>query len=158
VKRPTSILLLILCPMLLTGSAAMAKGPAPEGRTYFVYVMGLNDDPYEADADCLTFDATHACAIDDLFCLTWQRAQGGLQTNRESGFTIVAEIDDDGLIIAMEGQGRVNSRGKRSSISVVARAAALGVQLNFVFAGRQVGRSRCLRMVEDFYEAQTAAP
>jgi len=157
VKRPISILLLIPCAVLLTGSTAMAKGPAPEGRTYFVYVMGLNDDPYEADADCLAFDATHACAIDDQICLTWQRAERGLQTNRESGFSVAAEINDDGLIITMKGQGRVNARGRKSSISVAAWAEALGFEQNFVFAGRQVGRARCLGMVEDFYEAQTAA-
>lgn len=157
-KRSISILLLILCATLITGSSAMAKGPAPEGRTYFIYVMGLNDDPYQADADCLAFDATQACSVDDQVCLAWQRAARGLQTNRESGFSIAAQLNDDGLIITMEGQGRVNSRGRKSSIAVAARAEALGFDFNFIIAGRQVGAGRCLRMVEDFYEAQAAAP
>ena len=156
-KQPTSVLLLTLCAMLITGSTAMARGPAPEGRTYFIYVMGLGDDPYEVGAECLTFDAVLACSLNQN-CLNWERAEGGLQTNKESGFSVAAELDDDGLIIAMEGQGRVNSRGRRSSISVVARASALGAQLNYVIAGREVGRGRCRRMVEDFYDAQTAAP
>ena len=156
-KRPTAILILTLCAMLLTGSSAMAGAPAPEGNTYFIYVIGLEDDPYEASADCLIFDATHACTLDDQVCLTWQRTEGGLQYNKESGLSFAAEIDDDGLIITVEGQGRVDSRGRRSSISVVGRVAALDVQMNFAFAGRQVGRNRCLRMVEDFFEAQAAA-
>ncbi len=155
-RRPISILLLILCAMLLTSTTAMARSPAPEGRTYFIYVMGLNDDPYEVDADCLAFDETLACSLNQN-CLSWQRADGGLQTNNESGFLLVGDLDDDGLIVTMEGQGRVNSRGRRSSISVVTRASALGFQLNFAMAGRDVGRSRCRRMVEDFYEAQTVA-
>lgn len=156
-KRRISILLLILGAMLLTGSTTMARGLPPEGRIYFVYVMGLNDDPYEASADCLEFDETQACSVDDQFCLTWQRTEGGLQTNRAFGISFAAEIDSDGLLITMEGQGRVESRGRRSSISAVGRAAALDVQVNFVFSGREVGRSRCLGMVEDFFEAQAAA-
>lgn len=151
-KRPISILLLTVGAMLLTGSATMAKGPPPEGRTYFVYVMGLEDDLYDISADCLEFDETQACSIGDQFCLTWQEAEGGLHTSKAFGISFAAEIDSDGLLITMEGQGRVETRGRRSSISAVGRAAALDVQLNFTFSGRDVGRSRCLRMVEEFYE------
>lgn len=156
-KRSTSILLLILGAMLLSGSATLAKDLPPEGRTYFVYVMGFEQDPYEVFADCLEFDETQACSLDDLFCLTWQKTEGGLQTSRAFGISFAAELDSDGLLITMEGQGRVESRRRRSSISAVGRAVALGQQLNFAFSGREVGRSKCLRMVEDFFEAQAAA-
>ena len=156
-KKILSILLLILGAMLLTGSTTMARGLPPEGRTYFVYVMGLNDDPYEASADCLEFDEDQACSLDDQFCLRWQETEGGLRTNKAFGISFAAEIDSDGVLITMEGQGRVESRGRRSSISAVGRAAALGVQLNFVFSGREVGRRKCQSMVEDFFEAQAAA-
>ena len=147
----------MLLAILVTGSTAVAGAPAPEGRTYFVYIMGLNDDPYEVGVDCLAFDATQACSLDDEICLAWERAEGGLQTRKESGFSIVTEIDDDGLILTLEGQGRVNSRGGRSSISVAADVTALDVHLNFVFAGRQVGKNRCLRLQEEFLAAQAAA-
>lgn len=149
-NRLTPILLLILCAVLITGTTAEAKGPPPEGRTYFVYVTGLDEDPYAAQADCLTFDATEACTPDGQTCLTWERTTGGLQTNKESGISLTAQIDEDGLIITLESQGRVDSRGSKSSIAVVGHATALDGQLNFTFSGRQVSRGRCLRMVEAF--------
>ena len=153
-RRTASILALVLPLVLLAGSTAAAGAQAPQGRTYFVWVMGLNDDTYDADVDCLTFDATEACSSDGEVCLAWQRAEGGVQARKQSGFSFETEIDDDGLIITMDGQGRVDDRGKGSSISMVARAAALDLQLNFVVSGRQARRSRCLRMVEDFYAAR----
>jgi len=143
--------------MLLLSPTAMAKNPVPEGRTYFIFIMGLDDDPYGIDVDCLTFDANQACTPDGEICLDWQRTQGGVQTNKEVGFALNTQFDQDGLIIRMEGQGRIESRGRNSSLSAVVRAAALSEQLNFTFAGRQVKRSRCLRLAEEF-RAQPAGP
>jgi len=151
-NRPISILLLTVGAMLLTGSATVANGPPPEGRTYFIYLMGLEDDLYDISADCLEFDETQACSIGDQFCMTWQEAEGGSPTSKAFGISFAAEIDSEGLLITLEGQGRVETRGRRSSISGVGRAAALDVQVNFAFSGREVGRSKCLRMVEDFFE------
>lgn len=150
-RRSASILLVMLPVLLLAGSTATSGASPPQGRTYFVQLMGLNDDPYSVDVDCLAFDATQACSVDDQICLNWQRAEGGLQTNKQSGFSFEAEINDDGLILTLDGQGRVDARGRKSSIAMTARAAALGQQLNFVVAGRESRRARCLRMVEDFY-------
>ena len=156
--RPTTILLLILCAVLfMNPNASMAKSPAPEGRTYFVVVIGLGDDPYVPEVDCLTFDATQACTLDDQTCLSWERAEGGLQTNKESGFSLTTTIDSDGLMINLEGQGRADSRGSKSSISAVARAAALDEQLNFSLAGRQTTRNQCLRRIDE-YMAQNSSP
>lgn len=156
-KQPIPIQLLVLLSVVLAGSTAVAGAQAPQDRTYFVYLMGLNDDPYEVDADCLTFNATQACSIDDEFCLTWQRTEGGLQTRKESGFSFTAEIDEEGLVITLEGQGRLDTHGRKSSISISAHASALGQKLNFIAAGRQVRRNRCGQLVEDFYGAQSAA-
>jgi hypothetical protein len=155
--RPAPLSLLILLATLLISPTAMAKNPPPEGRTYFVFIMGLDDDPYGIEADCLTFDATQACSPDGQTCMAWERTEGGRQSQKESGFSLATEIEDDGLIIRLDGQGRIDSRGHKSSISAVARAAALDLQLNFAFAGRQVGASRCRQMVEDF-RAQPASP
>lgn len=148
--RRFPVFLLILLAVLLINSTAMAKDPAPAGRTYFVFVMGLDEDPYAIEPDCLTFSATEACTLDGQLCLDWQRVEGGLQSSSQSGFSLVTEIEDDGLIVTITGQGRVDSRGRKSSISAVGRAAALDVQLNFSFSGRQANRNRCRQMMEDF--------
>jgi len=157
VIRPAPILLLTVLAMLLLSPTAMARNPAPEGRTYFIFIMGLEDDPYGIEADCLTFGANQACTPEGDICLDWQRTQGGVQTNKEGGFALHTQFDQEGLIIRMEGQGRIDSRGRKSSLSAVARAAALDVQLNFTFAGRQVKRSQCLRLAEEF-RAQQSGP
>ena len=151
-KRPTPILLLTLITGLLMSPSLMAKGPPPDGRTYIVFVMGLGDDPLSPEGDCLTFDATRACTLDNGTCLDWRRTEGGLQTPNESGFSLATEIEDDGLTIVMEGQGRIDSRGPKSSISAAVHATALDVQLNFAFTGRQTSRNKCRRRIEDFQE------
>ena len=150
------MILFTLSATLLASSALVAKSPAPEGRTYFIHVIGFGDDPFMAEADCLTFDATQACTLDGQTCLDWSRIEEGRQTVRESGFTMSTEIDDEGLVITMEGQGRVDSRGPKSSIAAVGQAAALDQRMNFTFAGRQTSRSRCLDMVEDFQSQSTS--
>ena len=155
--RPAPIFLLTLLAMLLLSPAAMAKNPVPEGRTYFIFIMGLDDSPYGIEVDCLTFDANQACTPEGDVCLDWQRTQGGVQTNREVGFSLSTQFEEDGLIIRMDGQGRVDSRGRKSSLSAVARAEALGEQMNFTFAGRQVKRSQCIRLAEEF-RSQPADP
>jgi len=148
--RPVPVFLLILSAVLFFNSTAMAKDPAPDGRTYFVYVMGLDEDPYAIEPDCLTFNATQACTQDGAMCLDWERVEGGVQKKTESGFSLATEIENEGLVIAITGQGRVDSRGRKSSISAVGKASALDVQLNFSFSGRQTTRNRCRQMMEDF--------
>ena len=155
-NQPIAIPAIVSLIILLSGSAVMAAGPAPEGRTYFIQVMGLDETPYEVAADCLTFGATEACSLAGT-CLSWERMESSQQSRRESGFTLEAEVEDDGTTITLKGQGRVNSRGSKSSIAVASRASAMGVQLNFAFSGRQVGRSRCVQLVEEF-DAGTSSP
>jgi hypothetical protein len=146
--------LTLLSVVLLGSTQAWAKEPAPEDRTYLVYVVGLSDDPYETMADCLTFDASQACTPDRSTCLSWQRTEGGVQTGRESGFSFFDETDDEGVLVTIEGQGRVDSRGAKSSISAVAQAFALGQRLNFSFSGRQIGLGKCLNKLEELAASQ----
>ena len=153
-RHATLIPVLILSSALFAGSTVEGAAPPPQGRTYFVNVMGLGDEPYDMSVACLAFDATQACVPDDEVCLNWQRSEGGVQTVQVSGFTVDGELNDDGLVITMDGQGRVEGRGRKSSITIAARAQALGVQLNYVIAGRQASRGRCRRMVEAYNEAQ----
>lgn len=156
-KRRTPILLVILLAGLLMSTELMAKVPAPEGRTYFIVLIGLDDDHYRPEADCLTFDATQACTPGGQTCLEWQTTEASSQGSRESGFSIATQIEENDMVITIEGQGRIDSHGRRSSISAVAKAAAQGAQLNFGFTGRQTGRAKCLRLVEEF-EAQMSSP
>ena len=166
-KQANLVPILVLSAVLFAGSS-MASAAPPQGLNYFITVMGLGDAPYDVEAACLDFDATHACVLDEDVCLTWERAEGGVQKVQVSGFTVEGELNDDGLVIAMDGQGRVEGRGRKSAIAVAARARdvlqtehlgdhALGRQVNYVIAGRQVSRGNCRRLVDEFYEAQTAA-
>jgi hypothetical protein len=149
-NRQTAICIIVSITILLSGSAVLTAGAAPEGRTYFIQVMGLEEQPYEAAADCLTFNATEACSLAGT-CLEWERLESSQQSRKESAFTLIGEVDDEGMVITLDGKGRVNARGNKSSIAVASRASAMGVQLNFSFSGRQVGRARCVELVEEFY-------
>jgi hypothetical protein len=155
-NRKIAISIIVSIATLLPVSALMAKGPAPEGRTYFITVIGLDDEPYQVSADCLTFGATEACSLNET-CLSWQRIEGTQSSSKESGFSLFGELEDNSLSINLDGQGRVNSRGAKSSIAVASRASAMGTQVNFAFSGRQVGQARCTELVEEFYSG-TASP
>ena len=149
-RRPFTFLLVLFLTLGITTTVAQAKNPAPEGRTYFVLVMGLNEDPYRPEPDCLSFGATQACTLDGDTCLDWQRLEEGSRSDRESAFSFTTQIDDDGVIITIQGLGRVDSIGPRSSLALVAHASALDVRVNFTLTGRQVGPARCRQMAEDF--------
>lgn len=155
--RTHLILFLVSTCAVLCTSRAVAGEPPPEDRTYFIYVIGLDDDPLVGEADCLTFDATQACTLDGLTCLNWQRASGGVQSPKQSGFSMSAVIDDGELVVSFEGQGRVESLGRKTAIAAVGRAAALDASLNFSFAGRQTSLGKCRRRVEEF-RAQSGDP
>ena len=76
---------------------------------------------------------------------TWQETfEDGKQAGFEFSFALV---DDDGAAFDVEGHGRVESKGPRTSIGAAARAAAQGVTLNFSMAGRSVGPNRCLELL-----------
>ena len=149
-NRQTAICIIVSIATLLPISAAMAKGPAPEGRTYFIQLIGLEELPYQVSADCLTFGATEACSLNGT-CLSWERTEEAGSSSKESGFSLFGELEDDSVPIILDGRGRVNSRGGKSSIAVASRASAMGARLNFAFSGRQVGRTRCTELVEEFY-------
>jgi hypothetical protein len=148
-RRNAKLFVPILLVSLLVSSAAVAKEPAPEGRTYFILVIGLADDPYQAEPDCLTFDALQACTLDGDTCLDWEPLASS-PDNRQTDFSMTTELEDDGLIILLEGRGTVESRGAKSSISYAAHASVLDQQANFAFAGRQTSAARCRRAVDDF--------
>lgn len=156
-KHPVPLMILVLLTSVALASPAVAKGAPPDGRTYFILVVGLGDDAYAPEADCLTFGATQACTLSGDPCLDWQRLEGQTQSGKEVAFGLSTMLEEDGVVIALAGQGRVDSRGPKSSISFAGHAAAEGMQINFSFAGRQVGRTRCQQQVEAF-RGQSASP
>jgi len=140
-------LLLTLSPAY----SAVAKDAVPAERTYFIVIMGLGDNgPYDVEAGCLTFDGSEFCTEDGETCLAWDRTQGGLQVRKQSGLSFTADLEEDGMLLQINGQGRVDDRGKKSALSAVGRAQVGEQIVNFSLAGREVRASRCLDLISDF--------
>lgn len=145
----------ILCAVALLAMAssqlAAAKEAAPADRTYFVVIVGLGAaGPYDVEAGCLTFEGSEFCTDGGETCLTWNRTQGGLQVRKQSGFSFLVELEEDGELVQISGQGRVDDRGKKSAISAVGRGRVNDQMINFSFAGREVRASRCPELVNEF--------
>lgn len=140
-------LLLALSPAY----AAVAKDAVPADRTYFVVVMGLGDDgPYDVEATCLKFDGSEFCDVYGETCLEWDRTQGGKQVRKQSGFSFAVDIEDNGMLVQINGQGRVDDRGKKSALSAVGRGQVGDQMVNFSIAGREVRASRCPNLIRDY--------
>lgn len=145
-----SLFAAVLLAVAPVGLAA-AKDAAPADRTYFVVIVGLGDGgPYDVEAGCLTFDGSEFCTDGDETCLAWSRTQGGLQVRKQSGFSFHVDMEEDGVLVQINGQGRVDDRGKKSALSAVGRGRVGDQMVNFSFAGREVRASRCPELVEDF--------
>ena len=144
---------------LSSASPATAVKP-PTGRTYFVVSVGVATDrseAYEVSAGCISFTATQICRADPaggLECGTWQRTATGPQARKQGSFDFQFSLIDDetGLPIEVDGRGRFDARGKRSSIGGAARGseATSGRVINMALAGRAVRPARCLLLVEEF--------
>ena len=148
-----ALLAMVILP--LTTPAASAQQPVPEGRVYFTLFEGLGDTPYEVSADCLEFRATELCLDDDSDCLEWNRTDGGVQTRRQASFEFRAEFEQEGMLLVLDGQGRADDRGRRSSIAAVGRIRApeLGARINIAFSGRETSLAECQDLVEEFEAA-----
>ena len=127
---------------------AQARPPFPQDRTFFVVFMGLGDTPYHVEAACFEFSATEICSLDT--CLEWELSEDESNTRRSMTFELAGEIDDEGLLIDIEGKGTAEDRGNRSAFTGTFRARALGVSLNAAMAGRETSPAKCRRLVEAF--------
>lgn len=136
-------------------AAAAARPSVPEGRVYFTTFEGLGDTPYEVAVDCLEVSATEICLDSETVCLEWTRTEGGAQTRRQTSFEFRAEFTQDGMLLEIDGQGRADDRGPRSSISAVARLRApeLGAKINLAFSGRETSAAECRALVDEFRAA-----
>ena len=120
-----------------------------------ITVVNVPTSPYEVEASCLEVNATEFCLDSEDTCLAWTRTEGGAQTRRQVSFEFQAEFMDDGMLLELDGQGRADDRGPRSSISAVARLRApeLGAKINFALSGRETSAAECQDLVEEFQAA-----
>lgn len=131
---------------------------APAGKTFFVVSLGMATDAseaYQVDVGCLSFTRTQIC--DDAGagdCGEWWGTDEGVRTRKQRSLAFEFTLIDDetGMLVEMDGTGRIDTRGPRSSIAGVARAMEpnSGVDINVAFAGRAVGSEKCRRLVDEF--------
>ena len=140
---------------LLSAPTAEAAKP-PVGRTYFIVSIGVASDAtdaYELDVGCLQFKREVLCDTDG-DCGTWWRIDEDNPAARQwaAGFEFDLTDDETGLPIHIEGRGRIDGRGPKSALAGVAHGVETtsGVTINFAFAGRAVGATKCRRLVADF--------
>ena len=138
--------------------AAAAK--APVGKTYFLISLGMATDEFEAyqlDVGCVRFTRDEMCDS-GADCGPWWRIDEADRAKQQwrVGFEFEMIDDETGLPIRINGTGRVDSRGKRSSIAGAGHAVEMttGRIINFAMAGRAVGRARCERLVADYAAGQ----
>lgn len=153
-----AILLLVTAP-----ASGANKGLAPDGRTYFAVITGVGDSPYEVQASCIQFHTTEMCVVDG-DCFEYSLTEGGVQTRHQTSFQFAGTFLDDGLEVRIDGQGRADNRGRRSSLAAVAHAmvedpvTGQRAGLNLSFSGREVGASRCQQLARDLMTALSALP
>lgn len=139
---------LLAIVLALGATSAQARPPFPQGRNFFVVFMGLGDTPYHVEAACFEFSATEICSVDT--CLEWELSEDESNTRRSMTFEFAGEIDDEGLLIEIEGKGTAEDRGRKSAFTGTFRAKALGISLNAAMAGRETSPAKCRRLVEAF--------
>ncbi len=146
----------LLLSLMLLAAAPAAAGPPPAGKTYFVASIGLatdNSEAYEISAGCLRFTEDAVCDMSS-DCGEWEVTSWGEPGPQQGGGTFFFTIVDDetGALIEIEGEARIEARGRRSTIAGAAYAIepTTGTRINFGFVGRQVPRAQCLDLVEEF--------
>jgi hypothetical protein len=138
--RLTLLFTAALCVGVPT-TARTARPPA--GNTYYTVLVGVAA-PYDVSTFCFDFDSKTICSTDGAGCGSW-RWTGGRGGQAEFTFDISPLEDGDQLRAA--GVGRVDTRGRKSSIGGTGNVSASGERFNFSFAGRETPRRRCLDML-----------
>lgn len=124
--------------------AGMSAAAPPRARTYFTIFVGL-ESPYSRTAQCLRFTADGLCISGEV-CGRWSHTEpAGPET------AISFRLSDDATDLTIEGRARIDNHGKGSSLAGVAIAESGGRGFNFSFAGRSTRRTRCARLVRDWY-------
>jgi len=146
-KHPRRLgLLLVLAAVLALGATAADAARPPIGRTYFTSALGL-EAAYALDQQCFEFFEDKLCSVDGLICGSWQRAGGG-----ELGFAFDLNALVEGELMQLEGLGRLETSGSKSSLAGTGsyRSAAANKRgVNFAFAAREIGKEQCLALLEE---------
>ena len=129
VRLPTVFSFLYL--LLGTLASSVMAAPPPANHTYFVILMG-GDAPYSWDAECLRFTQTELCTQKGA-CGTWSRI--GPESS-EMAFAFEITYQEDGIDVTMEGQGRIDDRGKKDSLTAAAQVELGGNSTNIGVTGR----------------------
>jgi murein DD-endopeptidase MepM/ murein hydrolase activator NlpD len=132
--------------VVLTGSGAssrIASSMVPAGKTYFTMFVGLSE-PFDLGADCLEFSETEICPSGSGGgCGSWSSDDRG---RGQFGFDFRIR-EETGR--KMDGRGRVDRRGKGSSIAGAGRVRTPVSKTNFAFSGRATGRAECARLLAE---------
>jgi murein DD-endopeptidase MepM/ murein hydrolase activator NlpD len=131
--------------------------PPPAKKTYFVILMGLDDDEaYSWQADCWRFTGGEMCTPAGV-CGEWIATES--EGRKPVGISFEVESETHGIPFEIDGQIRIENRGQKSSLGGAARmqAAEIGA-FNFGVAARQVSRRSCPVVLEEFiHRAQAPA-
>jgi hypothetical protein len=127
----------------LSSSAEAARPPV--GKTYYTVLMGVAS-PYDISTACFEFGANEVCSTDGDSCGSWLRTHA---LGKQTAFTFDMSLLDNGDLIRLQGQGRVDTLGRKSSIGGTGRIAGAGPRYNYSFAGREMPRSRCEQMLAE---------
>jgi murein DD-endopeptidase MepM/ murein hydrolase activator NlpD len=103
--------------------------------------VGLRE-PFDLGADCLEFTPEAICPSGGV-CGSWSSDDRG---HRQFGFEFRIR-EETGR--KLDGRGRVDLRGKGSSIAGVGRLRTPVSKTNFAFSGRAAGRAECARLLAE---------
>ena len=122
--------------------------PAPEGRSYFMLLLGggSGSERFEPEALCVEFDSNEMCT--PVGCGIWYAVDDGVQTQKRTSFGFEIILDDPEHTHIL-GMGRADDRGGGSSIGGVLEASQPGSVANLAFAGRAMDPDRCARLVAE---------
>jgi hypothetical protein len=130
--------------LLLTSAASEATRP-PVGRTYYTVLVGVAE-PYDISTACFEFGPNGVCSTDGDTCGSWLRAGGH---GKQTGFTFDMSLLENGELIKLQGEGRLDTLGRKSSIGGTGRISGAGPRYNYSFAGREMPKNRCQHMLVD---------
>ncbi len=136
----------VLCGigLVLVGAVTLAAQP-PAGKTYFTMLLGL-EAPYSWEAECLRFTATDLCALGGP-CGTWTRTG---PAGPESAFTFELSFEERGVPVQIDGQARVDARGRISSFGGAARVQVGNQSAVFGLTGQAAKRRKCKRLLRQW--------
>ena len=140
----TLLVVLAAIPLLLLSISATAEAAKPPvGKTYYTVMMGVAT-PYDISTSCFEFGANDICSTDGDSCGSWLRTNA---VGKQTGFTFDMSLLDNGDLIRLQGEGHVDTLGKKSSIGGTGRISGAGPRFNYSFAGRETPRARCEQML-----------